>query len=139
MNNIFNLIALFAFVLCFTSCDDDEKTDIPTLPVTPANLNGTWQLAEWNGQSLAEGTYCYITFNRKEQTFEISQKFDSMYAREYDFGNGEWNNDYIVTDLLEAGSMIWTAKDDAGDVSKYVRCDEVPSKIVEEARADTDN
>lgn len=58
---------------------------------------------------------------------------------EYDFGNGEWNNDYIVTDLLEAGSMIWTAKDDAGDVSKYVRCDEVPSKIVEEARADTDN
>ena len=99
MKNIFNLIALFAFVLCFTSCDDDEKTDIPTLPVTPANLNGTWQLAEWNGQSLAEGTYCYITFNRKEQTFE----------------------------------------DDAGDVSKYVRCDEVPSKIVEEARADTDN
>ena len=159
MKNIFNLIALFAFVLCFTSCDDDEKTDIPTLPVTPANLNGTWQLAEWNGQSLAEGTYCYITFNRKEQTFEIYQKFDSMYARyitgdfsiekdpylgyvisgEYDFGNGEWNNDYIVTDLLEAGSMIWTAKDDAGDVSKYVRCDEVPSKIVEEARAHTDN
>ena len=74
MKNIFNLIALFAFVLCFTSCDDDEKTDIPTLPVTPANLNGTWQLAEWNGQSLAEGTYCYITFNRKEQTFEIYQK-----------------------------------------------------------------
>ena len=35
--------------------------------------------------------------------------------------------------------MIWTAKDDAGDVSKYVRCDEVPSKIVEEARVDTDN
>jgi len=58
---------------------------------------------------------------------------------EYDFGNGEWNNDYIVTDLLEVGSMIWTAKDDAGDVSKYVRCDEVPSKIVEEARVDTDN
>ena len=81
MKNIFNLIALFAFVLCFTSCDDDEKTDIPTLPVTPANLNGTWQLAEWNGQSLAEGTYCYITFNRKELTFEMYQKFDSMYVR----------------------------------------------------------
>ena len=44
MKNIFNLIALFAFVLCFTSCDDDEKTDIPTLPVTPANLNGTYNL-----------------------------------------------------------------------------------------------
>lgn len=52
MKNIFNLIALFAFVLCFTSCDDDEKTDIPTLPVTPANLNGTWQLAEWTDNLL---------------------------------------------------------------------------------------
>ena len=95
MKNIFNLIALFAFVLCFTSCDDDEKTDIPTLPVTPANLNGTWQLAEWNGQSLAEGTYCSITFNRKEQTFEIYQKFDSMYAR------------YITGDFSIEKILIW--------------------------------
>ena len=38
-----------------------------------------------------------------------------------------------------AGTMIWTVKDDAGDVSKYVRCDGVPSKIVEEARDDIDN
>ena len=28
MKNVFNLIVLFAFVLCFTSCDDDERTDI---------------------------------------------------------------------------------------------------------------
>mgnify|MGYP001511974435 CR=1 FL=1 len=69
----------------------------------------------------------------------ISLAILALISGEYDFGNGEWNNDYIVTDLLEAGSMIWTAKDDAGDVSKYVRCDEVPSKIVEEARVDTDN
>ena len=39
---------------------------------------------------------------------------------EYDFGNGDWNHDYIVTDLLESGSMIWTAKDDDNDVSKYL-------------------
>ena len=63
-------MALFAFVLCFASCDDDEKVEIPALPVTAANLNGTWQLSEWNGQALAEGTYCYITFNRRELTFE---------------------------------------------------------------------
>ena len=108
MKNILKLMALFAFVLCFASCDDDEKVEIPALPVTAANLNGTWQLSEWNGQALAEGTYCYITFNRRELTFEMYQKFDSMYARyitgsfniendpylgyvisgEYDFGNG---------------------------------------------------
>ena len=129
MKNIFKLTALAVFLCCLVSCDDDEPI-IPTLEVTPANLNGTWELSEWNGTPLAEGTYCYITFNRKEQTFEMYQKFDSMYARyitgsfsikndpylgavisgEYDFGNGEWNNKYIVTDLLESGSMIWTAK-----------------------------
>ena len=159
MKNILKLMALFAFVLCFTACDDDEKADIQILPVTPANLNGTWQLAEWNGQPVAEGTYCYITFNRKEQTFEMYQKFDSMYARyitgsfkiekdpylgyvisgDYDFNNGDWNNEYIVTDLLPSGSMIWAAKDDDSDVNKYVRCNGVPSKIVEEARADLNN
>ena len=56
-------MALFAFLLCFISCDEDEKAEIPTLPVTAANLNGTWQLSEWNGQPMSEGTYCYITFN----------------------------------------------------------------------------
>lgn len=158
MKNILNLMALFAFVLCCVSCGDDEKAEIPTLPVTAANLNGTWQLAEWNGQPMAEGTYCYITFNRRELTFEMYQKFDSMYARyitgsfslendpylryvisgEYDFGNGDWNHDYIVTDLLESGSMIWTAKDDDNDVSKYARCEKVPESIIEEAKADKD-
>ena len=69
MKNILNLMALFAFVLCCVSCDDDEKAEIPTLPVTAANLNGTWQLAEWNGQPMTEGTYCYIKFNSRELTF----------------------------------------------------------------------
>ena len=111
MKNIFKLMALFAFVLCFASCDDDEKVEIPALPVTAANLNGTWQLSEWNGQALAE-----------------------VISGEYDFGNGDWNNDYIVTDLLESGSMIWTVKDDDSDVNKYVRCEKVPESIIEEAK-----
>ena len=157
MKNIFNLMALFAFLCCFSACDDDEAV-IPTLAVTPANLNGTWELAEWNGQPLAEGTYCYVTFDRKEQTFEMYQKFDSMYARHitgsfsieedpylgsvisgvYDFGNGDWNNEYIVTDLLETGSMVWTAKDNENDVNKYVRCETVPEDIIAEAKVDKD-
>ena len=155
MKNIFKLTALAVFLCCLISCDDDEPI-IPTLEVTPANLNGTWELSEWNGTPLAEGTYCYITFNRKEQTFEMYQKFDSMYARyitgsfsikndpylgavisgEYDFGNGEWNNKYIVTDLLESGSMIWTAKDNENDVNKYIRCEKVPENIIAEAKVD---
>lgn len=157
MKNIFKLMALFAFLFCFSSCEDDEPV-IPTLEVTPANLEGTWKLAEWNGASLDEGTYCYVIFNRKEQTFEMYQKFDSMYARHitgsfsiennpylgyiisgvYDYGNGDWNNKYIVTDLLESGSMIWTAKDDENDVNKYIRCDKVPEEIIAEAKIGED-
>mgnify|MGYP002577771792 FL=1 len=157
MKNIFNLMALFAFLCCFSACNDDEAA-IPTLAVTPANLNGTWELSEWNGQPLAEGTYCYVTFDRKEQTFEMYQKFDSMYARHitggfsieedpylgsviggvYDYGNGDWNNKYIVTDLLETGSMIWTAKDNENDVNKYVRCETIPEGIIAEAKVDKD-
>lgn len=159
MKNAFKLMTFFALAFCCISCNnDDEKVEVHKLPVTAANLNGTWQLYEWNGEPMAEGTYCYITFNRKEQTFEIYQKFDSMYARhitghfilendpylgyiisgEYDFGNGDWNNDYIVTDLLESGSMIWTVKDDCNDVSKYVRCEKVPASIITEAKLGKD-
>ena len=150
MKNIFKLMAMLALVCCLSSCSDDDEPVVPTLYVTPANLNGTWQLAEWNGQPLAEGLYCYITFNRREQTFEMYQKFDSMYARyitgsfdieedpylgsvisgEYDYWMGDWNSEYIVTDLLESGSMIWTAKDNESDVTKYVRCDKVPDEVV---------
>ena len=37
MKNIFKLMALFAFLFCLSSCEDDEPV-IPTLEVTPANL-----------------------------------------------------------------------------------------------------
>ena len=66
MKNLFRLMALLACVCCLTSCDDGDEPAIPTLEVTPATLDGTWQLAEWNGQPLAEGLYCYITFSRRE-------------------------------------------------------------------------
>jgi len=157
MKTLFRIMALFILLIGVASCGDDDET-VPTLEVNAANLNGTWQLAEWNGQPLAEGTYCYITFVRKDKTYKMYQKFDSMYARcitgkfeietdyylgyiisgVYDYGNGNWANSYIVTDLLSSGSMTWTVKGDSNDVSKYLRCDKVPSSIIEEAK-DTEN
>lgn len=157
MKNIFKLMTLFACLLCFTACGNDDEPVVPTLEVTPANLHGTWKLTEWNnGEALPEELYCYIVFDRKEQAYEMYHNFDSMYARrttgsfsiernpylgfvikgDYDFGNGKWNNDYIVTDLLESGSMVWTAKDDKSDVNKYERCEAVPAEIVEEAKGE---
>ena len=130
MKNIFKLTALAVFLCCLISCDDDEPI-IPTLEVTPANLNGTWELSEWNGTPLAEGTYCYITFNRKEQTFEMYQKFDSMYAR-YITGSFSIKNDpymgavisgdleYDITSIQKAGLINdgWINKFDK-DSSPY--------------------
>ena len=58
-----------------------------------------------------------------------------MYIRDYE--NGDWNNEYIVTDLMQSGSMVWTVKEGT-EVSKYVRVDKVPDEIVEEAKVDTD-
>ena len=62
----------------------------------------------------------------------VSGKYDNSLG-------GRWNNSYIVTELLPSGSMIWTMKDDAGDVSKYIRCDEIPSNILEEVRVDVND
>lgn len=154
MKTIFKIITVFTLLFSFSSCDNDEQAPIPSLEVNYANLAGTWQLTGWNGQATPEGTYCYITFDRKEKRFEMYQKFDSMKARRitgkftieeddylgyiingtYDYGTGDWNNAYIVTDLLVSGSMIWTAKDNRDDISKYERCETVPQEIIDEAR-----
>ena len=86
---------------------------------------------------------------RRDRTFTMYQKFDSMYPRrltgtysitkddykgyvldgKYDYGTGDWNNAYIVTDLYEE-SMVLTADAENGDVCKYVRCNEVPEEII---------
>ena len=82
LKKLFTLLVIALFACGFAACSsDDEEPEEPSLEVTPANLHGTWELAEWNGEPLAEGTYCYIVFNRKDQTFEMYQKFDSMYGR----------------------------------------------------------
>ncbi len=87
-----------------------------------------------------------LTVEKKEtgeiEVLEIEKDDDLGYivSGKYDYSlGGRWNNSYVVTDLLPSGSMIWTVKDDMGDVSKYVRCDGVPSDIVEETEVDTGN
>lgn len=155
LKKLFTLLVIALFACGFAACSsDDDEPEEPSLEVTAANLHGTWKLAEWNGEPLAEGTYCYIVLNRKDQTFEMYQKFDSMYGRHitgsfaikndpyqgyiisgsYDYGMGDWNQSYLVTRLLASGSMIWTAKDDVTDISRYERCNEVPAEILKDCK-----
>ena len=144
-------LALVA-VATMTACSDDEAYQEPTLDVTPNNIAGSWCLASWSGGELAEDNYVYIDFVRADRTFTLYQNIDSHQTRtitgryfiesdaelgavirgSYDYGNGEWSHRYIVTDLT-ADRMVWTAKDDANDVSVYVRA-ELPEgfKPVEE-------
>ena len=69
MRILFRIIPLCMLLLGFVACDDEDEAKVETLEVTPANLNGTWQLVEWNGESLAEGTYCYITLSAEIKLF----------------------------------------------------------------------
>lgn len=123
-----------------TACSDDDVYQEPALDVTPNNIAGTWCLQSWSGGEMMEGSYVYIDFVRADRTYTLYQNLDSQQLRtitgsyyietdaeygavirgNYDYGNGEWSHRYIVTDLTEE-RMVWTAKDNADDVSVYVR------------------
>lgn len=149
MNRFFKTAALM-LVLVLAACTREEETAPKPLEVTPNNISGIWTLTEVNGEQLPDGLYCYIEFVRRDRTYTMYQKFDSMYPRrltgtyeitkdeykgyilsgKYDYGTGNWNHSYIVTDLYEE-SMLLTADSQSGDICKYVRCNEVPFEIVD--------
>ena len=142
-----------AFMLVLTgvfACTPEEDLTPQSLEVTPNNISGIWALAEVDGEQLPDGLYCYIQFVRRDRTFTMYQKFDSMYPRrltgsfsitkdeykgyildgKYDYGMGDWNNSYIVTNLFEE-SMQLTVDGENGEVCTSVRCNEVPAEILD--------
>ncbi|MFQ7386853.1 MAG: DUF1573 domain-containing protein [Alistipes sp.] len=142
---ILRFAALLSALALLGACDDDMY--VTPLEVTN-NLAGTWQLAQWNGAPLAQGSYVYIEFIRKDQKYVMYQNLDSFGARKltgrfaietdeelgaiiygnYDYSAGDWQHRYIVTDFSKT-QMIWTAKDDRSDISVYERCDGIPEDI----------
>ena len=155
MKKIINLLMLLAVVL-FAACDDPIETP-DTLEVKPYNLEGAWRLETVDDNALAKGTYVYVVLDRK-YGFEIYQNTSSMYpvlytgtykleydwrigdviSGVYDYEQGKWANEYVITDLYKE-SMTWTSKADAekgevAEVQKFVRIDAVPSHIVDAVR-----
>ena len=154
MKNLFKNIAIFFVVFSFAACSNDDVDFAPkSLEVTPHNISGYWKLTEYNGQKIPQGLFWYVEYIRKDRKFVMYQKFDSMYPRritgvfsiekdkygkyilsgKYDYGMGEWNNKYFVTELLES-SMILTADSENAEISKYIRCNEIPEDIIESAK-----
>ena len=146
MKKLIKLTMAVAALLVRFACTDKIETP-KYLDVTPNNISGSWRLESSCGQALAEGTYVYIDFDRKERSFEMFQNTDSFSTRyitgryfiytdaeagaiirgDYNYGNGEWAHRYIVSDLTSK-RMTWTALDNSDYVDVYVRC-EIPDAI----------
>lgn len=150
MKKLLKIALLLCSVLVW-ACDDDGQPVEPSLNVTANNLAGTWRLATWRGEPLAEGSFVYFEFVRKDQTFKLYQNLDSfglvmksgrfsittdeklgaaVLSGDYDHSlNATWAHRYVVRDLTKT-SMTWIVTIDEGDVTVYERCDGIPAEIL---------
>lgn len=139
------LVAIAATVVNY-GCKQREINDLsqPSVAVTYSLIDGAWQMVEWQGKPLAEGLYLYVEFDRTEQHFEMWENIGSMYARNttgsfrieqdeydryilcgtYDYGVGDWNDEYEVTATSE-NEMIWRSTT-TQEVSIYRRIEAIP-------------
>ena len=143
-----NILSAAAVVISAVSCDKNETTPDVSLPVPYFNLDGTWELVEWNGEPLAEGTYAYIELTRQGEfssysniestslvttvrtgVYDIDQD-DNSVGGYYDYMDyQQWAHRYVVSGLTVDG-MTWTAADDPSEVRIYSRIDAIPEGIV---------
>jgi hypothetical protein len=141
------ITALLALLM--TSCVEKPDNTVEYLDVNPNNISGKWELVQWNGSSLAEGTYVYLDIVRNDNTYTMYQNVNSfsniphivtgsyyinydpelgaVIRGDYDHDSGDWNHRYIIKDLT-ATEMLWIAKDDPAFTQKYVRVDSIPVK-----------
>ena len=147
MNKVKMLIAAAFAVMSLISCTEKPEVTVEYIDVNANNISGRWELVEWNGAPLTEGTYVYLDIVRNDRTYTMYQNLDSFtnvphkvtgsyyieYDPElgailrgnYDHDSGDWAHRYIVKDLT-ATEMYWIAKDDRTFIQKYVRVDSIP-------------
>lgn len=140
--------ALVAAALLVVGCNNDgdvELTQKPNKAVTYYTIDGVWMLEEWNGAPLTGGTLLYVVLDRKEHRFEMWDNLNSMYptmnsgsfqlsvdemSRDiisgwYDYGVGDWTNEYVVELNAEGDRMVWRAVA-SDEVMAFVEVDELP-------------
>lgn len=141
------LIATLIVVATIAGCE--KPAPLPTqekIAVTYAALNGCWQLSMWQGAPIAEDTYLYIEFDRKEHRYTMWDNINSMYATDttgtfalteeedgtytlsgtYDYGVGDWSCDYRVELTNEGNDMRWVSLSGSHQVMNFVRVAEIP-------------
>lgn len=150
-----NFLIAAAAVSLAVSCDKNDASGAEEyLALNNFNIAGTWELVEWNGAPLAEGTYAYIELTRQGEftsytnieatsvvttvmtgTYDIDNEDDSV-GGYYDYMDyRQWAHRYVVS-CLTGDSMTWTASDDASEVRVYARVDAVPDNIVPDSSED---
>lgn len=148
MNKAFKSFVSVLFAsLILASCGKEQPEVIEYLDVNANNISGSWQLVDWNGAPLQEGTYVFINLVRNDRTYTMYQNIDSftdiphvvtgryfietdpavgaIIRGDYDHDSGDWAHRYIVKDLT-ATSMTWVAKDNPEYVQKYERVKSIP-------------
>lgn len=142
------LILLSIIAIAAVSCEKDSMPEeAPQLEVNANNISGQWELVEWNGISLTEGTYVYLDIVRNDKTYTMYQNLDSfsnvphvvtgsyrlstdeelgaIIRGTYDHDSGEWSHRYIIKSLT-ANEMLWVATDDLSFSQKFVRVESIP-------------
>lgn len=149
MNKITKILALSFMAVASMACnkiDDPQDNGPEPLEVNTNNISGKWELVEWNGAPMAEGTYVYMDIERGK-TYTMYQNLDSftniphvitgsynlatdpelgaIIRGSYDHDNGDWSHRYIIKDLYE-NEMLWVAKDAPAFTQKFRRVSTIP-------------
>ena len=139
--------AAMAFLALSCSKNDGSEWQEPQLEVNANNISGKWELVEWNGAPLADGTYVYLNIFRNDRTYAMYHNMDSfadvphvvsgsyyidmdvelgaVIRGNYDHDSGDWAHRYVVKSLT-ASSMVWVAKDDESFVQVFGRIEQIP-------------
>lgn len=141
------LVATLIIVATIAGCE--KPAPLPTeekIAVTYAALDGCWQLSMWQGAPMAEDTYLYIEFDRREHRYTMWDNIDSMYATDttgtfaiteeedgtytlsgtYDYGVGDWSSDYRVTLSNKGERMQWISRSGSFQTMDFVRIEAIP-------------
>ena len=149
MNKITKILVLAFMAVASMACnkiEDPQGNGSEPLEVNTNNISGKWELVEWNGAPMAEGTYVYMDIERGK-TYTMYQNLDSfkniphvitgsynlaadpelgaIIRGSYDHDNGDWSHRYIIKDLYE-NEMFWVAKDDPAFTQKFCRVSTIP-------------
>ena len=149
MRHLHNIYLVLLTIAMCSMVGCEKPTPLPsneTIAVTYSSLDGSWELSNLQGVPIAEDTYLYISFDRREHRYTMWDNLNSMYATDttgtftiteeedgtytlsgtYDYGVGDWNNEYSVT-LSEGGNrMLWRAKTGTHEVMEFRHIDEIP-------------